>query len=290
MKVVPQAFYESEAVRKVLVDGLSCVIYKKVSTGNAENGRYLSTHAITVVLNGRLRIENDEGLRIVDAGQMIFLPRGLYMISDVIPNDSAFEALVFFFDQEVSDQFLKQIQLPAKDQVSTSDFIFPYTIELQLFTKNLLELYQKGPLTHKAITRMKLLEFLHLISLSDEGLRFQSVFRTLEQKRKRSLSDFMRANFDKPLSVEDFAYLTGRSLSTFHRDFKRQFEIAPKQWLISQRLAKAEQLLSKNFGTVNAVALEVGYENISHFIKAFQKRYGSSPKQFMIHRRNNIQL
>ena len=290
MKVVPQAFYENSVVQKILVDGLNCVIYKKVNTESTENGRYLSTHAITVVLNGCLRIENEEGLRLVRSGQMIFLPRGLYMISDIIPDDSAFEALVFFFDQSISDQFLGQVQRPATAKTRPSDFIFPFTTELHLFVQNLFELYQKGPLTHKAITKGKLMEFLHLISLSKEGQRFQSVFRTLEQKKKRSLSDFMKANFDKPLSVEDYAYLTGRSISTFHRDFKRQFEMAPKQWLITQRLAKAEKLLSENFGTVNAVAHEVGYENISHFIKAFQKRYGSSPKQFMIRKRNNIQL
>ena len=40
----------------------------------------------------------------------------------------------------------------------------------------------------------------------------------------------MEKNFDKPLKIEDYAYLTGRSLSTFRRDFKSYFEITPQKW------------------------------------------------------------
>lgn len=95
----------------------------------------------------------------------------------------------------------------------------------------------------------------------------------------------MLANYSKPLSIEDYAYLSGRSLSTFRRDFVNQFGVSPKQWLIEKRLDRAHELLSANHTSVSHVALEVGYENISHFIKAFHKRYAISPKQFLMQRR-----
>jgi AraC-like DNA-binding protein len=98
----------------------------------------------------------------------------------------------------------------------------------------------------------------------------------------------MEANFHKPLSIEDYAYLTGRSLSSFRRDFISQFGISPKQWLIEKRLDHARTLLSKNHTTVTDVAVEIGYDNISHFVKAFHKRYGIPPKQFLMQKRKEV--
>ena len=48
----------------------------------------------------------------------------------------------------------------------------------------------------------------------------------------------MQKNFDKPLKIEDYAYLTGRSVSTFRRDFKASFSMTPQQWIKEQRLDK----------------------------------------------------
>jgi AraC-like DNA-binding protein len=98
----------------------------------------------------------------------------------------------------------------------------------------------------------------------------------------------MLANFGKPLNIEDYAYLTGRSVSTFNRDFKRLFTISPKQWLMEQRLEKAKSLLAINNTSVSDVAFESGYENISHFIKAFHKKFDISPKQYLIQKRNEV--
>ena len=98
----------------------------------------------------------------------------------------------------------------------------------------------------------------------------------------------MDANFAKPLSIEDYAYLTGRSLSSFRRDFIDHYGISPKQWLIDKRLEKARDLLEKNNTTVSQIALEVGYENFSHFVKAFHKKYGIPPKQFHMKKRKEV--
>ena len=126
------------------------------------------------------------------------------------------------------------------------------------------------------------------MACSHEGVEFVDVLHALRMKEKRNIKRFMEDNFDKPLKIEDYAYLTGRSLSTFHRDFKRQFSAGPKQWLIQKRLEKSTALLSNQ--SVTQVAYAIGYENVSHFIKAFQQRYGISPKQFLIRNRSEAVL
>jgi len=88
----------------------------------------------------------------------------------------------------------------------------------------------------------------------------------------------MEDNYLSNLKISDYATLTGRSDSSFNRDFKRLFGTTPKKWLITKRLSKSHKLLRNTNLNVTQIAMEVGYENVSHFIEAYKKRYGMTPK------------
>ncbi|WP_299605647.1 AraC family transcriptional regulator [uncultured Aquimarina sp.] len=288
MKVVPQAFYQHPKIEKVLVDGLSCVIFKSVQHADLQNERYLASHALTLVLNGGLRIETKEGdLSIVNKNQMILLPRGLYMISDIIPKNESFEAIVFFFDEEITDEFLRNFEVSDITN-SNNSIILAYDQNIRLFTDTLITLYRNK--NQHQFTKPKLLELLHLISLSDTGEAFVNRLQHHKRRAKKDIKAFMGDNYDKPLDIEDYAYLTGRSISTFRRDFKSKFGVSPKKWLVQRRMEKAALLLKDTPSSVTAIAQQVGYENTSHFIKIFQNKFSLSPKQFQIKYRKDILL
>ncbi|WP_299434806.1 AraC family transcriptional regulator [uncultured Aquimarina sp.] len=286
MKVVPQAFYQHPKIEKILIDGLSCVILKSVQQADLQNERYLASHALTLVLNGALQVETKEGdLTIVHKNQIIFLPRGMYMISDIIPKNEAFEAVVFFFDEEITDEFLNHVEISNIEHVS-KNLILEYDQNLRLFTDTLITLYRSK--NQHQFTRPKLLELLHLISISKQGDAFVSKLFQLKKRAKKNIKTFMLDNFDKPLDIEDYSYLTGRSISTFRRDFKSKFGISPKKWLIERRMEKAALLLKETNSSVTSISQKIGYENISHFIKVFQNKFNISPKQFQIKYRKDI--
>ena len=87
----------------------------------------------------------------------------------------------------------------------------------------------------------------------------------------------MRAHFDKPLSVEDYARLTGRSVRTFRRDFRARFGVGPKRWLRERRLERARELVRGGEYGVAAVAAAVGYASTSHFIEVYREAFGVTP-------------
>ncbi len=286
MKVVPQVFYKHPNIEKILVDGLSCVVLKSVQQADLQNERYLAAHAITLVLNGALQVETPQGdVTIVNKNQLILLPKGLYIISDIIPKNQSFEAIVFFFDEEITDEFLMSFET-TKPEIDAKTIIIDYDQYLRLFVDTLITLYRGKH--QNQFTKPKLLEFLHLISISNQGKTFINKLQSLKHKERKNIKAFMSQNYDKPLDIEDYAYLTGRSISTFRRDFKSKFNISPKKWLIEKRLEKATQLLKEKSDSVTSIALQVGYENTSHFIKAFQQKFDISPKQFQIKHRKNI--
>ena len=94
---------------------------------------------------------------------------------------------------------------------------------------------------------------------------------------KINLEDFMNKNYKCDLTVEEFAHYTGRSLSTFKKDFAAIFHNTPSRWIVKRRLEEAKCLMEKLGKKPADVYLEVGFKNLSHFSTAFKKEFGISP-------------
>nr|WP_315193561.1 AraC family transcriptional regulator [uncultured Flavobacterium sp.] len=284
MKVVPQLLYKHKNIRKIMVDGLSCIVHKSIDTIDINTDHFLSSHVLSVVLKGELKLETyyEDNRYLVTNNQLVFIPKGRYLISDIIPNDGEFEAVFFFFETELLNQFLLSID---RHEVLKENFSLKleYTDKIRMFTESVLNIYTEK--ANKEVTKIKLLELLHLIYNSEQQQVFLQIINSLNNTQKRNLEELMIENFDKPLSIEDYACLTGRSVSSFKRDFKKRFNTTPKKWLIKKRLEKAKRILLSSNLPIQQISIEVGYESTSHFISVFAKHYGISPKQFFIQNR-----
>ena len=91
---------------------------------------------------------------------------------------------------------------------------------------------------------------------------------------KIDLEAYMNRHFSYNVPLVQFAKLTGRSLSTFKRDFMKIFSATPEKWLQKRRLEMAHFLISQKNRKPSDVYLEVGFENLSHFSTVFKKEFG----------------
>lgn len=96
---------------------------------------------------------------------------------------------------------------------------------------------------------------------------------------KLDLAQFMEQNYRFNLPLEKFGYLTGRSLTTFKKDFKRVFQQTPGRWLTRKRLELAHYQLAEQRRKPSEVYLDTGFEDLSHFSFAFKKQYGYPPSE-----------
>ncbi len=96
------------------------------------------------------------------------------------------------------------------------------------------------------------------------------------EPHKIDLKEFMSRHFSYNIPLAQFARLTGRSLSTFKRDFAKIFSTTPEKWLQKQRLEQAYFLITQKNKRPSEVYLEVGFENLSHFSTAFKKEFGTN--------------
>jgi AraC-like DNA-binding protein len=84
----------------------------------------------------------------------------------------------------------------------------------------------------------------------------------------------------QPLSVEALAVRVNMSPSAFSRTFREATGRPPYQYIKDARLDRARILLEERRLGVSAVAAAVGYGSVSHFIKEFHRRYGSTPGEY----------
>lgn len=291
MIVVPQSFLQDPHTEILMKDGLSCVVKKEASAVNPNNDRYVTVHGFTLVQEGELVVTTEHGVtKRVKEGEIIFLPKSLYLISDIIPNKSSFKAIVFFIDDSIIEEFLESFPDSVATGVESENvWVTNDTSGIALFTEALIQLHTGGSTVTNKVTRYKLLELLHLLKNTSNGNGLLEKLTKAKKREKVHIKKFMDMNYAKPLKIEDYAFLTGRSISSFHRDFKRLYKMSPKKWLIDRRLEKAKSRITEDYGTsITEIALSAGYENISNFIKAFNKKYGISPKQYQMHVRESI--
>ncbi len=90
----------------------------------------------------------------------------------------------------------------------------------------------------------------------------------------------MRDNIFEKITITDIAERLNMSVSNFSSKFKNEVCISPNIYLRRLKLNKAKEMLK--YKNVTQVASELGYDNISHFIKLFKEYYGITPKQYFL--------
>jgi two-component system, response regulator YesN len=83
-----------------------------------------------------------------------------------------------------------------------------------------------------------------------------------------------------PYNIGKLAAKLRLSPSHLQRLFKRETGTRMGEWLIELRLQKAAYLLAKSYLSVKEVARSAGYEHVSSFIRAFERRYVLTPTEY----------
>jgi AraC-like DNA-binding protein len=132
----------------------------------------------------------------------------------------------------------------------------------------------EGPFPEN-LAHLKITEAISILRTIDPTI--DGVLANFEDPHKVELVSFMEKNYMFNLPLEKFSYLTGRSLTTFKRDFRKAFNSTPQKWLTQKRLELAHYQLSVKKRKPVEICYEVGFENLSHFSFAFKNHFGYAP-------------
>lgn len=129
------------------------------------------------------------------------------------------------------------------------------------------------------LAALKITEAISILRLLDPGI--DGLLANFDDPHKVDLIHFMEKNYQFNLPTATFSRLTGRSLTSFKRDFKKAFNTTPQRWLTQKRLDLAHYQLAEQHRKPSDVCYETGFENLSHFSYAFKKRFGYPPTSLL---------
>ncbi len=89
-------------------------------------------------------------------------------------------------------------------------------------------------------------------------------------------------NMAEPPSLQELAEQIGLTVAKLNDGFKHIYGDSIFNFLLDYKLEYARKMLLSKRHNVSEISLQVGYSTASHFISAFKKKYGTTPKQYMM--------
>ncbi|MBC6611694.1 helix-turn-helix transcriptional regulator [Hymenobacter sp. BT507] len=233
-------------------------------------------NVLVSVLAGELKVVQAARTLHCGAGDTVLLPRNQPAILLKYPKDgTAYRAVVLKLPTTLVQAYYQQHSPAPTRPAAANVLLFPKNPLLQSLFASLLPYLELEHRLPDKLLGMKITEVLEIL----RGLDKQSdeVLADFGEPGKLNLVEFMEANYMFNMPLARFSYLTGRSLTTFKRDFKKAFQLSPQRWLTQKRLTLAHYQLAEQRKKPVELYLEVGFENLAHFSYAFKKQFGYSP-------------
>jgi len=139
---------------------------------------------------------------------------------------------------------------------------------------DLLETREDIPFLSPLIQR----EILYHLLKTPQADRLRAIATSgdLSQRTARAIA-WLRANFAKPLHMEELAGTAGMGVSTLHHQFRSLTAMSPLQYQKLLRLQTARQRMLMDGLDATTAAYEVGYESASQFSREYSRCFGQPP-------------
>ena len=104
----------------------------------------------------------------------------------------------------------------------------------------------------------------------------------------KKAKEIMISNMAEPPGLEELSEQVGLSLKKLKMGFKQIYGDTVYGFLFEYKMDYARQLLDSGSYNVNEVGLKIGYSTGSHFIAAFKKKFGTTPKKYLMSLNSNV--
>lgn len=119
-----------------------------------------------------------------------------------------------------------------------------------------------------------------LLAIIKHNPEYAAIFAEFTTSERANLVNFMNNTYFANVNLETLARMSGRSLSTFHREFKMIFNETPHKWIKKKRLQHAYQLLKESNNKISEIYIQSGFEDLAHFSRSFKKEFGITPTAY----------
>lgn len=237
---------------------------------------FVEDHALSFILNGEMIINDGVAETKFKTGEMGFITKNQLVKTQKIPQDNKpFMGISILLPKEILYNYAKEHNIiPKGNYTGKPSFVFPNDSFLKGYFDSLIPYFESPDALTNNLATIKTIEAIELLLKKSS---MQNILFNFDEDFKIDLEAYMNKNYMHNIPLEKFATLTGRSISTFKRDFQAIFNETPNKWLIKKRLDLAHFLISKKHQKPTNVYLDVGFVNFSHFSRTFKSEFGVNP-------------
>ncbi|ANI90663.1 AraC family transcriptional regulator [Arachidicoccus ginsenosidimutans] len=267
---------DNEKIKSYRIGVNSGIIYACYIEKNWAGEHFIEDFGITYLLEGTYTVTDNNKTNVFRAGDMLFYRKNqLAKFVKQPAENGIFRGISIILDKDTLWNFSKQYHhdnLAAAMRINAVTRIEPNVLLKHYFDS--LEPYFETQISDELIA-LKKQEAIILLLQSNPELK--NILFDFSMPGKIDLEAFMNKNFKFNVEIKRLAYLTGRSLATFKRDFEKTFQTSPNRWLQQRRLQEAYYLIKEKKQKPSDVYLEVGFESLSHFSYSFKQHFGQNP-------------
>lgn len=180
------------------------------------------------------------------------------------------------YKDEIPDFLYKETPTFNTQKVASNEFI-------QQYIHNLIPYFDEPELMDEHLAELKIKELIILLLKSQNRTSVLEFFSELfASPAKLKFQDVVENNIYSDISTEQLAFLCDMSLSTFKREFKRNFNESPATYIRERKIDKAKKLLDTSDMRIQEVGYQTGFNEPSSFSHTFQKVTGLSPSEYRL--------
>jgi len=244
--------------------------------------KFVPEHLFCYQISGQTLIYHQKGEMVLEEGQILLARRNQFAKSIKLPGETEkYRCISIILSTERLRQYAlnNNIVCDEKYEGKKNIFIEPNPF-LKGFFDSILPYVDEWKNANQKLELIKVNEAIELLMLLHPDLK--SFLFDFADPYKQDLEAFMLKNFHYNVPLEHFAKLSGRSLTSFKREFAEIFKSPPSIWLKNKRLSEAYYLIGHKNQKPQDIYLDLGFENLSHFYSCFKQKYGTTPAQMKI--------
>lgn len=272
---------QPEAKKQLTLNGHTVIQY---CTSTPKTGSwYTEDTQLLFVKKGSLKLRYGKENYEIGANKLMLLKKNIwveYPCSAAGYVDSS-EYVQFTIKSDLVKDFTKLTELsPVKQEEHSSVLIKDGPPSWLLYVNSLEPYLTKNCTAEPGLVKLKMLELLFHLSSMDKCLLEQIM--DVREHYRINITATVENNIMNSMSMGQLAALSGRSLSSFRRDFAAIYNMPPSQWIRLKRLDKARELLLSTTMTITDICYTLGFENIAHFSRLFKSHFGFPPSDYKV--------
>ncbi len=237
--------------------------------------------SLAVVPQGRKRVSLGGTNFIFDESRFLLTSLDLPIIGQVIEasEQKPFFCFLFKLEMPVVRELLSREELQASEPSADTLAMATGEVTAELLGAclrlvSLLDNPSDIPFLSGLIQR----EIIYRILQAPAGARLRSIATLGDQSQRTAKAvAWIKANYAKPLRVEDLADMAGMGVSTLHHHFRALTAMSPLQYHKQLRLQAARGRMLMDGLDAASAAFEVGYESPTQFNREYSRFFGKPP-------------